>query len=248
MQWILLRGLARESGHWHDFPQRLQQALSRHDRVIALDLPGTGRHYRDRSPTSIPEIRAWLQRHYWHLPRPLGLIGLSMGGMVALDWAQHAPTGEIQRLVMINSSCRFSPPWKRMKPRQWPRLAQLLTMSDVEAREASILKLSSNRRIDPETLQRWYSIQRQRPVSRANVFRQLRAAASYHPAEHRPLPDGLLLASEADRLVHWRCSRALEDAWQWTLKTHPSAGHDLALDDPDWVIDQIRRFSSQGSS
>ena len=53
------------------------------------------------------------------------------------------------------------------------------------------------------------------------------------------MPEALLLASRGDRLVHWKCSAALEQRWQWTLKLHPDAGHDLIIDDPDWIIHQL---------
>ncbi|MGB1477517.1 MAG: alpha/beta fold hydrolase, partial [Marinobacter salsuginis] len=56
------------------------------------------------------------------------------------------------------------------------------------------------------------------------------------------MPDALLLASRGDRIVHWRCSAALEERWQWTMKLHPDAGHDLPLDDPEWIIQQLRNW------
>jgi len=61
--WILLRGLTRETRHWGEFPARLQHEGAR---VLALDLPGNGRLYRERSPASVEALaaqaRAQLQR------------------------------------------------------------------------------------------------------------------------------------------------------------------------------------------
>ncbi|HET8849423.1 MAG TPA: alpha/beta hydrolase, partial [Marinobacter sp.] len=126
MDWILLRGLTRERAHWGDFPDQLRQALPDH-RFHTVDLPGTGVHYRDNSPATIAGIREQVCQRVSHIPRPFSLLALSMGGMVALDWAQHAEPGEIQHLVLINTSSGFSPPWHRMRPGAWPRIARLLS-------------------------------------------------------------------------------------------------------------------------
>lgn len=238
MDWILLRGLTREQAHWGDFPQRLGTAFPEH-RFHTVDLPGTGVHFREPSPDAIPDIRRQVCRSVAHMPRPFSILALSMGGMVALDWAQHAAPGEIQHLVLINTSSGFSPPWHRMRPGVWPNILRLLARRELFDRERDILRLTSNRQVPLELAKRWYSIQRQRPVSTGNAFRQLKAAARYTPAGSRPVPDALLLASEGDRIVNWRCSATIESRWQWTLKVHPDAGHDLPLDDPDWILKQL---------
>ncbi|WP_203142359.1 alpha/beta fold hydrolase [Marinobacter mangrovi] len=241
MHWILLRGLTREQAHWGVLPQRLRDTFPGHD-FHPVDLPGTGTHFREPSPADIPAIREAVQRQCQHIPYPLGLIALSMGGMVALDWAQHAHPGDIQHLVLINTSSGFNRPWHRLRPKTWPTLMRLLTVRDLREREAQILALSSNRQLNPATVQRWYSIQTQRPVSPRNAVRQLWAAARFRPADERPLPDALVLASKGDRIVDWCCSERLAERWQWTLRLHPDAGHDLPLDDPDWVIEAIRDY------
>ena len=91
----------------------------------------------------------------------------------------------------------------------------------------------------------WVAVRRQRPVSTSNALRQLVAAARYTapaspPAGGTP-PSGrfLLLASRQDRLVSSRCSQAIAKAWQVPLRWHPWAGHDLPLDDGQWVIEQV---------
>lgn len=244
MHWILLRGLAREQAHWGTFPQRLRQAFPE-DHFHCVDLPGTGVRYREKSPLSMASIRARVQAATSHIPKPYGVIALSMGGMVALDWAQEVPTGEIQALVLINTSSGFSPPWHRMRPTTWPRVVRLLARRELFHREADILRLSSARPVALETVKHWYRIQRQRPVSLPNALRQMKAAMSYKPRQHRPLPDALLLASRGDRIVHWKCSQILEQRWQWTLKLHPDAGHDLPLDDPEWIISQVQAWLSR---
>lgn len=241
MHWILLRGLTREQSHWGEFPQLLADAFPG-QQFHLVDLPGTGVHFKDPCPESIAAIREKVRQSVEHIPGPYSLLGLSMGGMVALDWAQHVPEGEIQNLVLINTSSGFSPPWRRMRPGAWPRIARLLSRRELFDREADILRLTCNQPVSLETTKRWYSIQRQRPVSFRNAWAQMKAAAAFRPQPKRPLPDALLLASRGDRIVHWKCSQALEQRWQWTLKVHPSAGHDLPLDDPQWIIRQLESW------
>ncbi|MEX0604647.1 MAG: alpha/beta hydrolase [Marinobacter sp.] len=238
MHWILLRGLAREQTHWGGLLSALRDALPEHH-FHPIDLPGTGVRFKDRSPCTIAEIRQQVNQQVSHIPGPYGVIALSMGGMVALDWAQHAVNGEIQRLVLINTSCGFSPPWYRMKPASLPRLFSLLGRRELFEREAGILALTSNQPVATATVKRWYSIQRQRPVSWQTALRQIAAAARFKPSAKRPIGSALVLASEGDRIVDWRCSREFERRWQWPLQVHPSAGHDLPLDAPDWVISRI---------
>lgn len=241
MDWILLRGLTRESAHWGEFPGRLQSAFPDH-RFHPVDLPGTGVHYLESSPDTIAGIREAVRRQVAHIPKPFSILALSMGGMVALDWAQHAPEGEIQNLVLINTSSGFSPFWRRMRPGAWPRVLRMLARRELFHRERDLLRLTSNREVPLELVKQWYRIQRQRPVSTSNARRQLAAAASFRPGPKRPLADALLLASRGDRLVHWQCSSVLEQRWQWTLRVHPDAGHDLAIDEPDWILRQLEAW------
>ncbi len=244
MNWILLRGLTREQAHWGNLPTLLANAMPGHQ-FHPVDLPGTGVHYQQNSPATMAAIRARVQRQVAHLPAPYGLIGLSMGGMVALDWAQHAAVAEIRHLVLINTSSGFSPPWQRMKPSALPRILRLLATRDLWRREAGILALTANQPVAVETARRWYGIQRQRPVSARTALRQLAAAARYRPAARRPLPDALILASEADRIVASDCSVTLSQRWQWTLRLHPWAGHDLALDDPHWLVARVADYLAE---
>ena len=50
--WLLIRGLARESGHWGDFLTQLQRAFPQ-AQIHCLDLPGCGINHRQSSPDSI---------------------------------------------------------------------------------------------------------------------------------------------------------------------------------------------------
>ena len=159
MHWILLRGLTREQSHWGSFPHRLEEAFPGHQFHL-VDLPGTGVHFKDSSPDRIAEIREKVRRSVGHIPAPYNLIALSMGGMVALDWAQHVTEGEIQNLVLINTSSGFSLPWRRMRPGAWPRIVRLLTRRELFDREVDILRLTSNRPVDLDVMKHWYSIQR----------------------------------------------------------------------------------------
>jgi pimeloyl-ACP methyl ester carboxylesterase len=241
VNWILLRGLTREKGHWGDFRERLAEAFPQ-QRFHVIDLPGTGEYFREVSPSTIADIRQKVQACAAPIAGPVGLLGLSMGGMVALDWAQ-AESERVSRLVLINTSTGFSPPWQRMRPAALGKALGLMARRTPAVRERGILALTSNRPVTPEVQKSWLDIQQRRPVTFRNAVAQLRAAASYRPSSAAPAAPALLLASAGDRILHWHCSRILARRWQWPLAVHPDAGHDLVLDDPQWVVSRLEAFA-----
>lgn len=240
--WVLLRGLARESRHWGGFGDALRRAVPAGDDVLMLDLPGNGTRWRDRTPGSVERI-AEAARDGLAQARvrgPVVLMALSLGGMVAVHWALRHPE-EVRGCVLINSSMRgLAAPWERLRP---GALAQLLLLllpgQSAAARERRILRLTSNRPVEEAMVAAWAGHAGTAPVSRPNMLRQLLAAARFRAPSMPPAVPVLLLASRQDRLASVRCSRALARAWGVPLREHPAAGHDLALDDPDWVIAQV---------
>jgi pimeloyl-ACP methyl ester carboxylesterase len=241
--WLLLRGLTREAGHWNGFERRLASRLGAGHRAATLDLPGNGDRWRETSPWSVSGmIEACAARP--GLPAmqpPQVVVAMSLGAMVALEWVHRSPQ-QFAGAVLINTSTRRTGmPWQRLRARSVPQLLSLLRPGLPPAeREARVLAMTSS---DPArhagVLGHWAEIARRRPVSAGNTFRQLVAAARYEAPLRRPPVPVLLLASANDRLVSPECSSRFAARWSLPLRMHPTAGHDLPLDDPDWVLDQI---------
>ena len=251
MSWILLRGLTREARHWGTLPQQLASALQAPGpaRVVALDLPGNGQFCQQASPTCVRGMTdfARQQLQATGLPPPYRLLAMSLGGMVATDWAQRYPH-EVGHLVLINTSLRpFSGVTERLRPgrglRTWWRLGQLAARwHDAAHAEQRIHQLTCNdTTCRDQDLAAWRRIRADAPVSAANAWRQLWAAARFDGAAVPRCPV-LVLSSSADRLVHPRCSARLASAWQATHQAHPWAGHDLPHDDADWVCQRVARW------
>ncbi len=241
--WVLLRGWAREARHWGDFPATLRSALPAGERVLCIDLPGNGMRHAESSPlhprAMVTAVRSELARRA--LPGPYAVLALSLGGMVALQWASEQP-GELAACVLINSSGRgHAPFWQRLRLGAYPRLLGLLRpgLAPLE-RERVILALTSNHRAGDATLaRRWAQWARQCPTTPGNALRQLVAAARFRAPAAAPEVPLLLLAAAADRLVDPACSRRLAQCWRAPLRLHPSAGHDLPLDARQWVAAQV---------
>lgn len=254
--WVLLRGLSRESGHWGVFPEHLLRelrALQPRSQLVMLDLPGNGALRRQASPTQVSAIvdacRAELQRR--GVQGPVSLVGMSLGAAVLSDWANRYP-GEVDAGVLINPSLRpFSELFRRPRPLNYLGLL-LLSLSRFSARlrEERVLMMTT-RLTSPQTvIDRWVELQRQHPLGVRNTARQLLASMRYRASRTRPSAPMLLLCSKADSLVDWRCSQAISRAWGAPLRLHTKAGHDLPLDDPQWVAgavaDWLRDRSLQG--
>jgi pimeloyl-ACP methyl ester carboxylesterase len=244
MTWIFLRGLAREAAHWGTFAGEFSAALGG-EPVETVDLPGSGVFHANSSPASVAQIMEGCRREIGRraLRPPFDVLAMSLGAMVAVAWA-HAHPSELRRGVLLNTSLRpFSPSHQRLQPANYVRLARALLTSDCLARERRVLRMTSSRyAARAGVIDEWVGINHARPVARVNVLRQLLAAARYRAPLTRPRCDVLMLASTRDRLVEVRCSRAIAYAWQVPLVEHPTAGHDLPLDDPWWVIEQVRTW------
>ncbi len=243
--WILLRGLSRESRHWGAFPAGLQAAFPG-EPVLAMDLPGNGALHRMASPLRVADYVAYCRAELARrgVAPPYRLLAMSLGAMVAVDWASRY-AHDLNGAALINTSLRgFSPFYRRLRAGNYPTVArQALRGRASPAWEPTILRLTSRHPPSGEqTLREWQAYRREYPVSIANMLRQLLAAARYRAPRSAPACPLLILASERDTLVDARCSRALARHWGSDLVLHPTAGHDLPLDDGAWVIAQINAW------
>lgn len=262
--WILLRGLTRETRHWGRLPAVLRETLGQTSgdslreaaatstataasaagvRVLLLDLPGNGEFVQRRAPASAAGMVAFVREAALEtgVPGPYNVLAMSLGAMVATDWAQRHP-GEIERLVLVNTSMRpFSRAHERLRPSAWPGLLGVAAHWSAAAdAESGIHRLTCNN-VDTlgADLAAWTAIRRSAPVRRANALRQLWAAARFSAAAAAPSCALLILSSRADGLVNPVCSAKLAAAWGAPHREHPWAGHDLPHDDPAWTAAQI---------
>lgn len=250
--WILLRGLARHSGHWGAFADQLQQAMGAAS-VTLLDIAGNGSRRHEASPLSIEAMARdcrwlWQQHHAAARPGPVMVLGLSMGGMVAVEWARQA-SQEVAGLVLINSSMRpLGWPWQRLRPTSYARLARMfISMQEADRWESGIFSLTAHR-ADPRIIRHWERLHAAFPPQRLQVLRQLLAAARYRLPPAKTWPPALVLASERDQLVHPHCSQALASVLGAGLALHATAGHDLPLDDGPWVAACIAAWARERRS
>ncbi len=237
-RWVFLRGLGRRQEHWAGFLERFHARIPG-AQIEALDLAGNGTE-RDRPAfTSISQftddirLRSKLLRE-----GPVRVVAISLGGMVAADWATRYP-GDLLSVHLINTSDRrHSPFWQRLRPGTYPVLLRaFLERKDALERERTVLSIVSNS--PEEQRNRWAEqFARLEACKPAEFLKQIVSALRYAPPSHPPQVPVTLLSSKGDRLVDPACSARLAGAWGATLVSHPSAGHDLPLDDPEWVIDK----------
>ena len=242
MNWIFLRGLTREARHWGSFVGEFETQLAP-CQVTALDLPGNGEFHRQPSPVTVQAMVSFARQQLLAqgIKPPYQLLAMSLGGMVATDWAQNHPQ-EVGRLVLINTSMHpFSGITQRLQLGQWLSvLALAARWDDADYAEQTIHSLTCNQAAQRDTdLMTWRHIRRGAPVSGVNALRQLIAAARFACAMQTPRCPALVLSSRADRLVNPLCSTQLAAAWQVAHHIHPWAGHDVPHDDGQWVCDHV---------
>jgi pimeloyl-ACP methyl ester carboxylesterase len=248
MDWLFLRGLSREQRHWGAFVD-VFRAAAPGARVHLLDLPGTGTELGRASPLTVRGIVADLRARHGALraahPGPWGLLAMSLGGMVAMDWCAAHP-GDFARLVLANTSASdVGRPWDRMRPGALLTTVRVMLSRDPVERERRVLSMVTRRRTDLDAVAReWADIHATRPVTRATVLRQIGAALRFRAPPRLGLPV-LVLSGAGDALASPACSRALAARFGARLEVHPEAGHELALDAPEWLAERIVAWSGE---
>ncbi|WP_213778047.1 alpha/beta hydrolase [Caballeronia sp. dw_276] len=242
--WILLRGLTREGRHWGKFLEHLRlEAALPSDQITLLDLPGNGRENALPAPLYVSDMTTFVRSRAAAagLKPPYRLLAMSLGGMVATDWAQRHPQ-DIERLVLINTSMRpFAAMHERLQLSAWPQLLRAAALWNDSLRCEGIIHGVTCNRTDTfdDDLAVWATIRRVAPVSAKNALRQLWAAARFHAGEQAPACPTLLLSSKMDHLVKAVCSERIAEKWRSQHKQHAWAGHDLPHDDPAWTANAI---------
>jgi pimeloyl-ACP methyl ester carboxylesterase len=157
--------------------------------------------------------------------------------MVAMAWAEHHPE-DLAGLVLINaSSGRVSGPMSRMRPWAFFDMVSSGLVRDPVRRERQVLgrltNLVQGERAETMVAER-ARIATARPARLGTLFRQMVAGALYRGPKQLAVP-ALVVVSEADRLVSPSCSHRLAAWHDLPLVSHPEAGHDTPIDDPEWT-------------
>ncbi|PIK16221.1 alpha/beta hydrolase [Halobacteriovorax sp. JY17] len=243
VNWVLLRGLAREKGHWVNFDTQMKDAFQ--GEVLCLDLPGAGDSLHEAVPLSIKGMTDFI-RAKWLVQRgnekKWSLLAISLGGMIAMDWCARYPK-DFELLVTINSSTKkLSLPFERISPLAIKSLAKTIFINDPHKREELILNLITNHdNVDQSIAKEWGELAKKRQIKISNFFKQLFAASKFNLPKKIQTPY-LVLASENDRFTNCKCSKKISKYFNVPIHLHPTAGHDLPIDDGEWIIEKIRDF------
>lgn len=239
--WILLRGLARGVGHWGSFVDRMKKRYPQ-DHFELLDLPGNGARHKEKSPLQISEYVKDLRAHSEFVKNgeTFNILGISLGAMITVEWMREFPHEVKKAYLLCTSSSGVSPFYQRFQVENYlmaPRL--FMSQGDHVEWEKIILGLVTNsheRREEEMFSLMEYS--KAHPMSMANILRQMVAASQYRFPKEAP-GDVKLIASYGDRLVSPECTLAIAHKWGLKPVMHPWAGHDIPLDDPQWVLEHL---------
>ncbi len=241
MRALFLRGLTREINHWHGFPEKFSKATG--IPVLTLDLPGAGMFHQMTSPKKL-DLYVEFLRSKIEKGSPLVLIGISMGGMIALRWATLYPH-EVGKIFIINSSAtNLSSAKERFNLSEWRVLLNILLTKSAEKKENLILNLTTNKLSEADKIKAaafFVEVQKKHPVSIISSLNQLWAASKFE-LFYPPKSPVVVISALGDRLVDPTCSKKLSEVLKAPLEVHPDAGHDLPLDDPQWLLSVLAKF------
>lgn len=236
----LIRGLAREAAHWGGFTKQLEEQEFV-KQVVFLDLPGAGRFHKISSPLQINEYAEFLLSQIPEDSQSKVVVSISLGSMVAVEMACLKPD-VFKKIYVINTSfSNLSPFYHRLQLKALKQFGAIGLARSLQDRERAILKMVSHSTDKWEALsQSFAEVAELRPFKNANLVRQLIAAGTYRIKKEKPRVPIVVFNSLGDEMVSPSCSNKLAAHWSLPLYTHPSAGHDIPIDAPEWLIEKLK--------
>lgn len=248
MQWVLIRGIVSERFHWGRFTSQISERFPGH-KIEAADILGNG-ITRDRlTPLRIKLNINGLREQVSPGSKKV-LLGFSLGGMLALEWAHRHPE-EVAGVVLINISLSGVSVTKRLRPQALKTIIKSAFQKDPIVKEEMILKMTTaglpEEKIK-ELAKDWGDYGRKNPAKVINFISQLGLAAQINQRKAPPSKPILILTSQNDGVVDPECSHQIAKRWRIAPVIHPTAGHDLTLNDPDWTLEQIEKWLKNWST
>lgn len=239
----MIRGMMSESFHWWDFLPRLRETFPQ-DEIHTPDVLGTGRTGHLPTPLRLDRNVAALREQVPSTGKKI-IFGFSLGGILGLEWAYQHPE-EVEALILINISLGNSPIYRRMRPGALRQIARFSMVPPGVRRDE--LSLAMTTALENEKLRElaphWAKRAAEYPVRPMNFFAQVALAGrAKFRAEPPPVPL-LMLASGQDQVVHPECSTRIANTWKVPLELHPTAGHDLSLEQPEWILERLRNWQA----
>ncbi|WP_144213074.1 alpha/beta fold hydrolase [Shewanella donghaensis] len=257
--WVLLRGLMRDSRHWYGFDDLIKEHGIE---VLTPDVTGNGTLGDLTSPLTIEEYAddVWRQIDAQVCEdTQCSLIGVSMGGMLALEMAKQRPQ-KINQVVMINSSAGNVSPWyqrfqvipliKAIGRANWRIILDKLRLSRKGRLQRAHLNFVESctlnyttmfKGTDELVLADWSLMRRENHTSIVNGARQLLAAAKFSCPKNIAA-EVFIIAANQDNLANPKCSEALASFYQTKLMRVENGGHDVTLDQPEYVLSLLQKI------
>ncbi len=242
---FLILGIAREKRNWSK-PIKVLQVTFPDFEVIALDNPGMGEYHKTAVPLSIEKNVDFLKTSFDKLKGDENyFIGWSLGGMIVSKWSQLYPK-DMNGIVLITSSYgSLSMVWQRLRTLIIP-LVVFAIISKGKRRENGMFNTTCKNEQNRERLvNEWIKIDEESPVTVINIIRQLIAATLFYTKSFKKLHPTLVLGAPNDQLVNNKCSKAIATFLDAPYKEHPTAGHDVFNDEPEWVAKEVLFFINE---
>jgi 3-oxoadipate enol-lactonase len=238
---VLIRGYANSASMW--YPQ--VPDLSRHFRVITFDNRDTGSSDRVAVPYTVASLAADLVSLLDFLAAgPVHLLGLSMGGMIALETALGRP--DLVKSLLLAGTCCDSDRGLTTDPKALRLFATRPELTPEENTRRSLPLFFSpaglkNRVLIDEYIRR--SLEQRPPP--ATFERHSRALQGFNRcAEIGQIRcPTLILHGDADRLLP---PRNAEGLWEGipgaAIKMYAGLGHLFLMEDPDSFNQDVLNF------
>jgi hypothetical protein len=142
-------------------------------------------------------------------------------------------------VTIINCSLKqFSSFYQRLNPTYYRKIISTLFSNNALIQEQVVLSITSNRAEKYDRyLHKFAEFSKHHPVTKKNFFNQLLLASRIKISSlHVPLK---VISAINDRLVSQICSSEIAVNLKGKLVIHPMAGHDLPLDEPEWLAQQL---------